>query len=70
MLLHIRNNLPRISLVPASIEFFRRPKLDNEIARQVLRLGLAALLTPKSQQSSLVPAHDDACVGAAYKERR
>ena len=45
--LDVGQDLPGIGLVPASIKVFcREPKLDDEVARQVLRLGLAALLAP------------------------
>ena len=66
MLLHIRDNLPRISLVPASIEFFGDcPKLDNEVAGEVLRLDLTAFLAPKVHQGSFVLPHNNSGVRAA-----
>src|SRR6476659_4757673 len=40
-------------------------KLDDEIAGEVLRLGLAAFLAPQPQQGSLVAPHDDPSVGTA-----
>src|SRR5262249_1509767 len=43
------------------------PKLDDEIAGEVLRLGLAAFLAPQPQQGSLVFPHDYPGVGAAYE---
>ena len=41
------------------------PKLHDEVAGQVLRLGLAALLAPKPDQGGLIAAHDDPGVRAA-----
>jgi hypothetical protein len=35
-------------------------ELDDEIAGQVLGLGLAALFPPEAEQGGLVVAHDDA----------
>ena len=68
VLLHIRDDLPGIGLVPAPVELFgNSAKLDDEIARKVSRLGLAAFFAPKPQQSRLVIAHDDPGVGAADK---
>jgi len=44
------------------------PELDHEIARQVLRFDLAALLSPQPHQGVVVITHDDPGVGAADKE--
>ena len=58
--LDIGNHLPRIGLVPAPIEVLGHdPELDDEVARQVLRLDLAALFPPQPDQRLLVVAHDD-----------
>ena len=47
MLLHVRDDLTGIGLVPAPVEVLRDgPELDDEVAGEVLRLGLAALLAP------------------------
>ena len=35
------------------------PELDDEVAGEVLRLGLAALLPPEAEQGGFVVAHDD-----------
>ena len=43
----------------------REPELDDEIAGQVFRLGLAPLLPPEAQQGGFIAAHDDPGVGAA-----
>src|SRR5262249_13763408 len=40
-------------------------KLDDEVARKVLRLDLAALLSPKAKESAFIVAHDDPGVRAA-----
>src|SRR5271169_5758385 len=67
-LLHIDHHLPGIGLIPASIELLRRkPKLDDQIPRQVLRLDLAPLLPPQPDQGLLVGAHDDPSVRATDK---
>jgi hypothetical protein len=66
VLLHIRDDLPGIGLVPMAVELFRNSaQLDDEVARKVPRLGLASLLAPKAQQSRLVAAHNDPGVRAA-----
>ena len=60
MLLDVGDDLTGIGLVPASIEVLgHHPELDDEIAGQVLRLDLAALLLPKPEQRILIVAHDD-----------
>ena len=41
------------------------PELHDEVAGQVLRLGLAAFLAPKADQGGFVAAHDDPGVRAA-----
>ena len=41
------------------------PELDDEVAGQVLRLGLAPFLAPQAHQGGFIVAHDDAGVGAA-----
>ena len=43
----------------------RRPELHDEVAGQVLRLGLAPLLAPEADQGRFVAAHDDPGVRAA-----
>jgi hypothetical protein len=50
-----------IALVPASVELLGGgPQLHDEVAGQILRFGLASLLTPEADQGSFVIAHDDA----------
>jgi hypothetical protein len=57
-----------IAFVPGAVEVFGgQAKPDDEVSREVLRPDLAALLLPQANQRFLVPAHDDAGVGAANK---
>jgi hypothetical protein len=64
--LDICKHLSSIGLIPAPIQLFgRNTKLDNEVARQVLRFGLAALFPPKPEESRLILAHNDPGVRAA-----
>jgi hypothetical protein len=66
MLLNVNDHLGRIGLVPAPIELLGNgPKLHDEVAGQVLRPGLAALLPPKAEESALIAAHDDPGIRAA-----
>ncbi len=65
-LLHIDNNLTAIGLVPAPVQVLRdRAKLDDKIARQVLRPYLPPLFLPQSKQCCFVITHNDAGVRAA-----
>jgi hypothetical protein len=55
-----------VALVPGTVELLSGgPELHNEVAGQVLRLGLASLLAPKAHQGGFVTAHDDSGVRAA-----
>ena len=66
--LDVGDDLSGIGLVPAPVQLLgRKPELDDEIARQVLGLDLAALLPPEAEEGSLVIAHDDPGIGAADK---
>ena len=57
--LHVRNDLPGIGLVPAAVQLLGNgAELDNEVAGEILRLGLAAFLAPKPEQRRLVVAHE------------
>ena len=59
-------DLSGVALVPVPVKGFgREPKLDDEIAGEVLRLDLAAFLLPQAQEGGFVGAHDDPGVGAA-----
>src|SRR6516162_1635243 len=63
--LYLGNDLAGVPLVPVPVqELGHAAKLDQEVAGQVLRLGLAALLPPQPQQRRLVVAHDDPGIGA------
>ena len=64
--LDVGDDLPGIGLVPAPVKVLGdRPELDDEVAREVLRLGLAALFPPQPHQGRLIVAHDDPGVRAA-----
>ncbi len=47
--------------------FSRFPELNDQIARQILRLGLTAFFLPKPEQLRFINAHDDPGVGPANK---
>ena len=65
-LLDVGDNLAGVAFKPMPVEVFGDPpKLDNEVAGQVLRFGFAALLPPKPEQGRFVRTHDDPGVGAA-----
>ena len=52
--LHVGDRLAGIGLIPAPIEVLGHyPKLDDEIAGEILRLDLAALFAPEPKQSEL-----------------
>ena len=58
--LNIAKNLTSIGLIPAPVQLLSgEAKLDDEIARKVLRLDLAPLFPPESEEGSLVVAHDN-----------
>ena len=60
LLLHIGDNLPGTGLVPAPVQLLGdEPKLDEEVARQILGLDLATFLSPQPQKRGFVLAHDD-----------
>ena len=60
------DRLPGVALEPMPVEgFSHEPELDDEVAGQVLRLGLAPFLAPQAHQGGFIVAHDDAGVGAA-----
>ena len=51
---------------PAPVQVFgSRPELDHKVARQVLRIELAALFPPKPEKRILIIAHDNSGVRAA-----
>ena len=60
------DRLPGVALVPMPVEgFSHEPELDDEVAGQVLRLGLAPFLPPQADQGGFIVAHDDPGVRAA-----
>src|SRR5262245_45277237 len=66
--LDIFDHLPGRPLVPLSVQgFSREPELDEQIARQVLWLGLAPFFAPEAEQSGLIVAHNDPDVRASNK---
>src|SRR5437868_2771031 len=57
-----------VALVPGAVEVLGHgPELHDKVAREVLRLSLAALLAPELDQGRLVIAHDDPGVRTANK---
>ena len=64
--LDVGNAPAGIALVPGAIELLGcGPELHDEVAGQVLRLGLAPLLAPQADQGGFIAAHDDPGVRAA-----
>jgi hypothetical protein len=62
------DRLPGVALVPMPVEgFSHEPELDDEVAGQVLRLGLPPFLAPEADQGGFIVAHDDASVGSAHE---
>jgi hypothetical protein len=59
---------PLLRLVPIPVEGFgHHAELNDQVAREVLRLDFAPLFLPKAEQGAFIAAHDDAGVRAAYK---
>jgi hypothetical protein len=59
--LHVADFPAGVALIPGAIELLgRSPELHNEVAGEVLWLGLAPLFAPKLNQCGLVVPHDDA----------
>ena len=66
VLLYVCKQLSGIDLIPASVQVLgRNTELNDEIARQVLRLDLAPLFPPEPEEGGFVIAHDHTSVGAA-----
>jgi len=66
VLLHVDDAPAGVGLVPAPVERLGGiAQLDDQVAGEVLRLGLAALLPPQPNQRGLVLPHNDPGVGAA-----
>ena len=65
--------MPGIAFVPMAVEGLGGyAELDDEVAREVLGLGFAALLPPQAEEGALFIAHDDPGIRTAYtiKDRR
>jgi DNA-binding XRE family transcriptional regulator len=62
-------SLVPIAFVPVPVEVLGRngPELDDEVAREILRIDLAPFFAPHAEQCRLVIAHDDPGIGAPYK---
>src|SRR5262249_31094955 len=64
--LHVPDLPTAVSLVPGAVELLGGPpELHDEVAGQVLRLGLPPLLAPEPDKSCFIAAHDDAGIRAA-----
>jgi hypothetical protein len=62
------NGVARVAREPGPIEVFRgQAELYNQIAGQIFRLDLTALLTPEAKQRFFIGPHDDPGVRASYK---
>jgi hypothetical protein len=58
--LHVADLPASVALAPGAIELLGRPsELHDEIAGEVVRLGLTTLLAPQADQGGPVAAHDD-----------
>jgi hypothetical protein len=63
--LDIGEGLASIGLIPTPIQVLRgQAELDDEVAREVLRLDLAPLHPPQSEEGRLIVAHDNPGVRA------
>jgi hypothetical protein len=64
--LDVFEGMTGITLIPVPVEVFGRdPELDDEIAREVLGLGFAALFSPEAEQRIFIITHYDAGVRTA-----
>ena len=58
--LNVFDDPPGIALVPCAVERLGGdPELHDEVAGQVLWLGLSAFLAPKPHKGGFIAAHDD-----------
>jgi hypothetical protein len=63
--LHVADLPAGVALVPGAVELLSGgPELHDEVAGQVLRLGLAPFLPPKADQGGFIAAHDGPGVGS------
>src|SRR5262249_12072666 len=66
--LNVSEDFPGVGLIPAPIEVLgSQAQLHQEIARKVVRLDFAPLLSPQPDEGSFIIAHNDAGVRAAYE---
>ena len=66
LFLDIGNDLAGIGLVPVPVQLLGGDtELDNEVARQILRLGLAPFFPPQPDQGAFVVAHNDPGIRSA-----
>ena len=66
--LHVVDDLAGVALVPVPVEVLGHgAELDDQVAGEVFRLDLAALLPPQPDQGGFVIAHDDPGIRAADK---
>ena len=64
--LDVGNAPAGVAFVPGAVELFCcGPELHNEVAGQVLRLSLAALLLPKANEGRFIAAHNYSGIRAA-----
>ncbi len=64
--LHLDHLLAGVRFVPVPVEVLGHgAELDHEITGEILRLDLAALLSPQPEQGRLVLSHDDPGIRAA-----
>src|SRR5262249_4112397 len=64
--LNVGKNLTGIGLIPPPVQLLGcKPELNDQIARKILRLDLAAFFAPQPDEGVLVVTHDDPSVRAA-----
>jgi hypothetical protein len=58
--LHVADLPPGVALVPGTVELLgSSPELHDEVAGEVVRLGLAPFFAPQAYQGGFIAAHDD-----------
>jgi hypothetical protein len=58
--LHVCEHLTGIGLIPTPVQDLSgKPKLDDEIAREVLGLDFAAFFAPEPEEGGFIVAHND-----------
>src|SRR2546430_2701583 len=63
--LHVPDLSAGVALVPGAVEVLGcSPELHDEVAREILWLGLASFLAPEPDQGGFIAAHNDSGVGA------